>query len=507
VGSVYARKNKLWIRHKGPDGNWTQSNTAYHVGQEKLARKLLERVEAKIAAGEAFGEKADGPLTVARYAASWIRDREKLGLAEWANDQLRLRLHVLPSIGHLRLDQVRTRHLADVIRKVRLAGKAPRTVRNIYSVVSAMFRDARIADLIDQTPAVLNKYQLGQVEDAKPEWRVTAIYTRAEVEQLIADERLTTDQRVWYALQGVAGLRPGEAAPLRWSHYETDLQPLGRLLIANSNKRLRTKTGAVRQVPVHPTLARMLAEWKLRGWPELMGRTPGPEDLIIPSPEGRRVKLGTMRNRNTWSPQTRRDLLTLGLRHRRGYDLRRTFISLARTDGARADLLKLVTHGSDSQRNMMDLYSTFDWPVLCAEVAKLNVRLVERAKVVALPRAVGASDMGGSEEEGEGGSEGVVRLATPFATPASQTLRIAAVAELRRRDSNYCQQQPLTRRSCSSFRVSARVLCRIGRRLSPHQSTPVSTSRPESWRHFGNRESACNGVGRASCPVHLAAVQ
>jgi integrase len=355
VGSVYPRKNKLWLRHKGPDGKWTQSNTPYQVGQERLAKKLLDRVEAKIAAGAEFAEEVEGPLTVKRFAERWIADRERMGLADWENDKGRLALHVLPTIGHLKLEEVRMRHLADVIRKVRLAGKAPRTVRNIYSAMSAMFRDARIGDLIDQTPAILNKYQLGQVEDAKPEWRVTAIYTRAELEQIIADERLTHDQRVWYALQGLAGLRPGEAAPLRWSHYDTDLKPLGRLLIANSNKRLRTKTGAVRQVPVHATLAKMLGEWKLSGWPALMGRHPGPEDLMMPSPAARRVVLGTMRNNNTWSHQTRRDLATLGLRHRRGYDLRRTFISLARTDGARADLLKLVTHGSDSQRNMMDL--------------------------------------------------------------------------------------------------------------------------------------------------------
>lgn len=431
MGSVYARKNKLWLRHKGPDGTWTQSNTPYHVGEEKLARKLLDRVEAKIAAGADFGEEIEGPLTVARFAKRWLGDREKMGLADWNNDTVRLKLHVLPTLGHLRLDEVRTRHLAEVIRQVRLAGKAPRTVRNIYSAMSAMFRDARIADLIDQTPAILNKYQLGQVEDAKPEWRVTAIYTRAELEQLIADERLTTDQRLWYALQGLAGLRPGEAAPLRWSHYETEMEPLGRLLIANSNKRLRTKTGAVRHVPVHPTLAKLLGAWKLGGWPALMGRTPGAEDLIIPSPAARRVKLGTMRTNNTWSHQTRRDLRTLGLRHRRGYDLRRTFISLARTDGARADLLKLVTHGSDSQRNMMDLYSTFDWPVLCAEVVKLKIKLVERAKVLALPvrlpMAVGAPGMGDAPDDD---------FATPLATPQGQTLKIAVGEGFRRRDSN-----------------------------------------------------------------------
>jgi integrase len=386
VGCVYARKNKLWLRHKGPDGRWTQSNTPYRVGQEKLAQKLLERVETKLAAGAEYGAEGEGPLTVARFAERWVGDREKLGLADHRNDGLRLRLHVMPTVGHLRLDEVRPRHLADVIRKVRLAGKAPRTVRNIYSVVSAMFRDARIADLVDQTPAILNKYQLGQVEDARPEWRVTAIFTRGEVEQLIADDRLTADQRVWYALQGLAGLRPGEAAPLRWCHYETAIEPLGRLLIANSNSRRRTKTGAVRQVPVHPALARVLAEWRLGGWVAMMGRAPKAEDLIVPAAEGRRVLLGEMRNRNTWGPQTKRDLAMLGLRHRRVYDLRRTFVSLARTDGARADLLKLVTHGSDSQRNMMDLYSTFDWPVLCAEVEKLRVRGGERGRVVGIGR-------------------------------------------------------------------------------------------------------------------------
>jgi hypothetical protein len=36
-------------------------------------------------------------------------------------------------------------------------------------------------------------------------------------------------------------------------------------------------------------------------------------------------------------------LKLLGLRHRRGHDLRRTMISLARTDGARKDILALCT--------------------------------------------------------------------------------------------------------------------------------------------------------------------
>lgn len=93
----------------------------------------------------------------------------------------------------------------------------------------------------------------------------------------------------------------------------------------------------------------MLAEWKLHGWVTLTGRRPEADDLIVPTREARRVKLGEQRRKDSWGPATREDLKALGLRHRRGYDLRRSFSSLARTDGARPDILKLITHGSDGR--------------------------------------------------------------------------------------------------------------------------------------------------------------
>ena len=65
----------------------------------------------------------------------------------------------------------------------------------------------------------------------------------------------------------------------------------------------------------------------------------------------------------------------LGLRRRRGHDLRRTFITLAQVDGARRDLLEIVTHGP--RGDIVSIYTTFPWPALCAEVAKLDVRLLE----------------------------------------------------------------------------------------------------------------------------------
>lgn len=121
----------------------------------------------------------------------------------------------------------------------------------------------------------------------------------------------------------------------------------------------------MRDVPVHPRLAAALAAWKLSGWAHTYGRSPRPEYLIVPT--RRQTPRGQRESRN----QLVRDLGLLDLRHRRGHDLRRSFISLARGAGARRDLLEAVTHGPKG--DIVSMYTTFEWAPLCAEVAKLTI--------------------------------------------------------------------------------------------------------------------------------------
>ena len=90
------------------------------------------------------------------------------------------------------------------------------------------------------------------------------------------------------------------------------------------------------------------------------------------------------RDRTDAQRELLRDLEVLGLRGRRGHDLRRTFITLAQADGAPPHMLKWVTHGT--RTGIMDQYTSPPWPPLCAEVAKLRVELRE-GKVLELPTA------------------------------------------------------------------------------------------------------------------------
>ena len=269
----------------------------------------------------------------------------------------------LPKLGHLPLDEVRPRQIREFVLQLRQGDLAPRTIHHVYQVTALLFRTAITEELIDHTPCVLPKGVLPKKVDKDPEWRAQAIYTRDEVERLISDSRIPEDRRVLYSLEGLAGLRHSEAAELTWRQYDEKAEPLGAINLG------KTKSGVPRRVPVHPTLARMLAEWKLAGWERTYGRQPTPDDFVTPT---RNV---TARAPAETIKQLHGDLDVLGLRRRRGHDLRRTFITLAQVDGARRDLLESVTHGP--RGDIVSVYTSFPWPALSEEVGKLRISLRE----------------------------------------------------------------------------------------------------------------------------------
>lgn len=385
MGSLYAKGEMLYVQYKDLGGKRRNRSSGFRVGDEKEATKILQEIERTILAQREVGFTENSPPTVSAFVEHWAESRKQLGLADWKNDKRRLELHVLPIIGTQLLCDVRPRHLIGLFSALRKKAKlAPKTIHHIYGTTKAMFRDAVLADLATTSPCILTKHQLGGNRDKDPAWRPTALFSRDELQQLISDVRIPQDRRVRYALDGLAGLRLGEDAGLRIKSYIRSIKPLGQLQIITSYDTGRTKTGAPRLVPVHPTLAAILAEWLLSGWEKMMGRPWTPEDLLVPMPpadwDRKRNKSGAvgMRDKTYSFKRLRSDLQSLGLRHRRGHDLRRTFVSLARTDDARKDILSLITHNPGMSGSSIDLYTTFSWPALCEEVAKLDVQRIDK---------------------------------------------------------------------------------------------------------------------------------
>jgi integrase len=373
-GSLRAHKGWILLTVKDSAGEWVEKSTGERDTPEGW--RQAERIRAEVVAALKAREDATGstaPVTVDAWARRWLEQRDN---RDRANDAARLRLHVLPALGAMRLEDVQPRHLAELAREWQ--AKAPRTRRNIYSVTKALFRDARIAGVLSgPDPCILTHRQLGKIRDGARFVRREAIYTREELEALLSDERVPQDRRVWYGLLGLGILRTGEAAGLRWGKV-TPAEPLHRLVVDRSYDG-PTKTGDERWMPVHPALAALLAEWRLGGWARTLGHPPAADDLVCPVPpetkrKGPRRAAGSMRDKNFARKRLVADLRALGFRHRRAHDLRRTGISLARNAGANADLLERGTHAAPG--DVMSLYTTPEWEALCREVAKIPARIV-----------------------------------------------------------------------------------------------------------------------------------
>ena len=352
-------------------GKKRQRATKYRTDEEAKAKQLLAEFIRKRAARLKIeaGDDDRGPLTVVRWAREWLATRSARGISTVNDYRSRLDLHVLPVIGALRLDAVTPAHIGEVMAAVAAKGLASRTCRHVYFTMHAMFRKA-VPRLLEINPCAIDEEDLPRKEDADPEWRETAIFTRREVVQILTDERIPRDRRVFYAIMFLSGCRFGEIAALRLRHYASELEPLGRLQVArsyNTKKKLvkGVKTDKPRRVPVHPWLAAILGDWLPDGWAELMGHEPGPEDLIVPSRRGRN------RSVNHMLKKFHQDLERIGLRQRRQHDSRRTFITLARADGARKDILRLVTHGPEG--DILDIYSEMPWQPLCEAVMALRI--------------------------------------------------------------------------------------------------------------------------------------
>jgi integrase len=373
VTSIIARGRVLYVKLKALDGSWKRIATPFQVGDEERAagwatdrQREVDRERARV---ERLG---GGPLTVRAYASRWLDARKTKTVGD---DRTRIEKHALPRIGDLLLSEVRPRHLRALVLELRSdTTLSPKSIREVASILHTMFKSAFVDELIDTNPVIFERGVLPKKQDKDPAWRAQAIFTRAEIEQLLSDQRIPEDRRVIYALKFFCG-RHTEVLSSTWTRYDATTEPLGTLHV------VETKSGVPRAVPVHPTLAKILAAWKLGGWQRQYGRAPTSDDLIVRTRRaGARYKAADTQVRFV------EDLGKLGLRikassrNRRGHDLRRTLITLSRADGAIDSLLRWVTHGPRPSE-ILDVYSSPPWADLCREIAKLRVRLLDGAVV------------------------------------------------------------------------------------------------------------------------------
>jgi integrase len=342
------------------------------VGTDKReAERRDGAMKREIAAGTYCG-RPTGASTVGSYARDWLAARTNRSAEDersWWHNHVTTRCRWFVD---LKLEDVRVLHTVRLAKELALPYEvvggstrklSSKSVFNIFGVISTMFRDARIAELMVRNVCEMPRGTL----NSKPTVRRQP-YSTATVLTLATDDRLQADWRMFLILLFYTGMREGEACGRRFRDWDRNTEPLGALTVATqyNDQPLKTedKVGeAPRVIPVHPHLERALDLWWREGFEHVYCRRPTKDDFIVPC---RARKLGN-HTRSSAYKLFRRALAAVGVETQSLHATRHTFITLARRDGARKDVLERVTHNARGE--MIDAYTHFDWDPLCEAVA------------------------------------------------------------------------------------------------------------------------------------------
>ncbi len=378
MGAVYRRKGSRFFWMKFIDAAGVERRRSSETDDEGAARALLAEIERQESGPTA--PASGGPSVERFYDETWLPLRKCTVPNSWMTDASAMRNYFLPvfrarPLGELAGEKGEVELLEWLTglrsRVSRRDGKplAPRTIRNAANAVRAFFGDAHERKCVTRNPTAGWKFgkHTPTIVDKDPTWRRLAGFRLEVVAMLITAPSIPSHRRALYALHFLGGLRPGEAANVRWKDIDKTFSPLWRLTLSaawssQAKREKSTKTGAELCVPVHPALQRALEAWEAAGWEQFMGRKPRPDDLVFPRLNGRQ------RATATTGHAFRADLFRLGIPHQRQYESRSTFRNLALRAGASVFHLDLITHPSPKRGR--DYYTRIDmqWDAMCQAV-------------------------------------------------------------------------------------------------------------------------------------------
>lgn len=228
-GSVYQRENGMWVgAYILPNGKRT-----YVYGRSKSA--VAEKIRFYRLKVDRGLYQEETKQTVAQYLDEWLEDqRRHLAPETWRKYESMTRLHIVPSIGRIKMSKLAAVHVRGFINEKLDSGLSSRTVNNIYDVLHTAFERARKLELV--TRNVVNLVRAPRV--VKTERRSLTVEQANRLLAVLEDDRSYALFRTLLTL----GLRPGEGLGLQWKSVDL----------------------ARRRVRIESTLQRHDGEWMLK---------------------------------------------------------------------------------------------------------------------------------------------------------------------------------------------------------------------------------------------------
>jgi integrase len=332
-GTVRQLRSGRWqARHLDPISN--QRVTASETFATKAeAGRWLASAQADMERGSWVDPRA-GNVAFAEFATAWVAEHPSLRPRTRENYEGNLRLHVLPALGEIPLNQI----TPSIVRRWH-AGLSKEgvlsvaTIAKCYRLLHAMMATAVADELIVRNPCVVNGASVDR-SDERPVASLTQVKALADA----VDPRY----RALILTATLTGLRLGELLALRRRHVNlllgivtVDEQLFEMSDGTQHNGPPKTLAGK-RTVAIPPPLVGEL-ELHLTKY-----AGPGVNGFVFTAPEGGSIRRGNFRAR-VWVPA----ITSVGIPNFRFHDLRHTGNTLAAATGASTrELMARMGHSS-----------------------------------------------------------------------------------------------------------------------------------------------------------------
>lgn len=321
-GTIRQRTDGRWeARMSLPDGR----RKSFYGKTRKAVQDQLREAQRKVESGIDLSKDR---ITVRQYLEHWLKDIEpNVRPSTHTSYSSYCRNHLIPSLGSIRLSELKAPHVNTMLREMAEKGLAPRTRNYARSILRKALNDAIDADLLSSNAA----------EKARPARQSTAPIEPLTPEQVQILLRHTRDHWLGPLIHTAigTGLRQGELFGLRWDDVDLEnatitvrfaLQRINRVptFVPPKTEKSRrtialdpTTLAALKRQRIRQLEARMVAGEKWQDW-----------NLVFTS------TIGTPLDQSNVTRQFQRLLREAGLPRQRFHDLRHCAASLLLSQGA-----------------------------------------------------------------------------------------------------------------------------------------------------------------------------
>jgi integrase len=211
--------------------------------------------------------------TIAQYAVTWLNKREKtiidnkITAGGWQSNERHFRLHIIPLIGNVPIDQLTPEMIENMIEALKEKGQSPASRNRIRGTLHAFYNDKTIRKQFNIRYNPVDDVEKEDEDTSRPEKTIIQDPQDA-VRWLEEAYKISPMFGCLETLLLNAGPRKSQVIPLRWQDYDEALRRLwmGRMWEASTRSiRERTKGRKKNEsfhVGVNDLLAEALADWK-----------------------------------------------------------------------------------------------------------------------------------------------------------------------------------------------------------------------------------------------------